>query len=120
MARQKKKTIALSRESLSEILTEAYTEATTQRARAVNQYNKWLKDCEDKIDISSMGRAVNDILKISADATLLKLNIAKVIQSVIVKDEKDSGEGMSGNDVALTSEDIKSLELLMGKMDKKP
>lgn len=116
MARQKKKTIEINKEALSDLLTEIHTEATMQRIRTINIHNRFLKEVEEKIDINSMGKVINDTLKLIENATILKTNVAKILATVVAKEE--SGEGGATSSAELSASDLKAVEMMLEKMKK--
>lgn len=116
MARPKKKKVELSTDSFLAMAQEAYNELVEQRSTAIRQINENKKkvDVEDTHDLGTMNKVNTDLLKLVDSTIDKKLNILKMMSSLIFKGDSSSESAASG---AITPEDLEMIQNLMGGKD---
>jgi hypothetical protein len=114
MARPKKKKIELNTDSFLSMAQEAYNELVEQRSTAIRQINENKKkvDIEDTHDLGTMNKVNTDLLKLVDSTIDKKLNILKMMSSLIFKGDSNSEVAANGS---ITPEDMEMIETLMGK-----
>lgn len=116
MARPKKKKIELNTDSFLAMAQEAYNELVEQRSTAIRQINENKKkvEVEDTHDLGTMNKVNTDLLKLVDSTIDKKLNILKMMSSLIFKGDSNSEAAGSG---AITPEDLEMIQNLMGGKD---
>ena len=122
MARPRKKRVELNTDSFLSIAQEAYNELVEQRSTAIRQINENKKkvDVEDTHDLGTMNKVNTDLLKLVDSTIDKKLNILKMMSSVLFKgapnpEATSNTEARAGIVNAKTPEDMDMIETLMGK-----
>lgn len=85
MGRPKKKRIAMSQDSMRDILQEAYNEAVEQRITGIREANKLLvpKSDEDDFGFTNKAKIAVDLLKLVDSAIDKKIKIATLQNQVV-------------------------------------
>jgi hypothetical protein len=115
MGRPPKKKVKLSEDSFLSLAQETYNELVEQRSTCIRQINENKKkvDIEDMHDLSAINKSNTDLLKIVDNTMDKKINLIKLMSTLIFK----SGGGSSGGKVVdenLTPEDLAMLEKMFG------
>ena len=115
MGRPKKKAVKLSSDSFLLLAQETYNELVEQRSTCIRQINENKKkvDIEDTQDLSIVNKANTDLLKIVDNTIDKKLNLIKLMSTLIFKNNQGSGGGKASDD-SLTPEDLALIENMMG------
>lgn len=109
--RPKKLEIKLSEGSLEDMVKNIWHEAEETKLKAIQQYNKQIRNITDNSDIALIGKTNADYLKIVNDCTEKKLSVAKIVHTHVKTDTK-SGDNKTGAQV-MTSEDKKQFAAMM-------
>lgn len=115
MGRPKKKKLELTKESLRDVLQEAYNEAVEQRITGIREANRILKDIkngEDEFSLVNKAKAAVDLLKLVDSAIEKKIKIATLQNSVAAKDLLAKEDNDTGNG-GMTEEDRKQLQQMV-------
>jgi len=115
MGRPPKKKVKLSEDSFLSIAQETYNELVEQRSTCIRQINENKKkvDIEDMHDLSTINKANTDLLKIVDNTMDKKINLIKLMSTLIFK-SGSSGSGGKVVDENLTPEDLDMLEKMFG------
>ena len=117
MGRPPKKKVKLSEDSFLSLAQETYNELVEQRSTCIRQINENKKkvDIEDMHDLSAINKSNTDLLKIVDNTMDKKINLIKLMSTLIFK----SGSGANGGgkvvDENLTPEDLAMLKKMFGE-----
>jgi hypothetical protein len=117
MARPKKKKVELSTDSFISMAQEAYNELVEQRSTAIRQINENKKkvEVEDTHDLGTMNKINTDLLKVVDSTIGKKMDILKMMSTLIFKGDSSSESTSSGS---ITPEDLEMIQSLMEGNDK--
>lgn len=114
--RKKKIQIKLSNESFIGLAQETYNQLETQRSTAIGTINenKRIAQVEDIHDLATLSKANTDLLKI-VDSTLdKKINILKLMSSIV---NKENTQSSNKEDESISAEDISMIRDLLKNED---
>jgi hypothetical protein len=115
MNRQRKKEIALNKDSVLGLMQEIYNELVEQRSTAIRIQNKMLSMLKDPEDMTLIGPVIKEQQKIINDTIEKKLTLSKLQSTIWEKSNKSSDE-----DFSLTDVDDELLQNLIQKDINKP
>jgi len=115
MNRQRKKEIALNKDSVLGLMQEIYNELVEQRSTAIRIQNKMLSMLKDPEDMTLIGPVIKEQQKIINDTIEKKLSLSKLQSTIWEKSNKSSDE-----DFSLTDVDDELLQNLIQKDINKP
>ena len=99
MARQKKKQIVLSKDSVLSLMQEIYNELVEQRATAIRIQNKMLAMLKDPEDMTVIGPVIKEQQKIVNDTIEKKLSLSKLQSTIWEKTSNATSEDFSLSDI---------------------
>ena len=117
--RPKKVQVQINDEGLKEILQKVYVESEDLRQKSLLVFNKAVRKMKDTQDIAIIGKTTAEYLKIAQNATISKLNVAKIVQDHIIKGNKsEDSNGVDGNEFVITDEMKEEIALLHSQLAK--
>jgi hypothetical protein len=115
MNRQRKKEIALNKDSVLGLMQEIYNELVEQRSTAIRIQNKMLSMLKDPEDMTLIGPVIKEQQKIINDTIEKKLSLSKLQSTIWEKSNKSNDDEFS-----LTDFDDEMLQNLIQKDINKP
>lgn len=115
MNRQRKKEIALNKDSVLGLMQEIYNELVEQRSTAIRIQNKMLSMLKDPEDMTLIGPVIKEQQKIINDTIEKKLSLSKLQSTIWEKSNKSNDD-----DFSLTDVDDELLQNLIQKDINKP
>jgi hypothetical protein len=115
MNRQRKKEIALNKDSVLGLMQEIYNELVEQRSTAIRIQNKMLSMLKDPEDMTLIGPVIKEQQKIINDTIEKKLSLSKLQSTIWEKSNKSNDD-----DFSLTDFDDEMLQNLIQKDINKP
>jgi len=115
MSKPKRKKLDFNKESVRNLLQEAYNDLTEQQQTAKKEFFEISKQVEDLDDVQAVGKVKNDLLKIVDASIEKKIQISKIMATI-------SGAGQEEEVVReLTEEEKKELrEAFQGVRNNRP
>ena len=99
MNRQRKKEIALNKDSVLSLMQEIYNELVEQRATAIRIQNKMLGMLKDPEDMTLIGPVIKEQQKIINDTIEKKLTLSKLQSTIWEKSSNSKEESFSLSDM---------------------
>ena len=99
MNRQRKKEIALNKDSVLSLMQEIYNELVEQRATAIRIQNKMLGLLKDPEDMTLIGPVIKEQQKIINDTIEKKLTLSKLQSTIWEKSSNSKEESFSLSDM---------------------
>lgn len=99
MNRQRKKEIALNKDSVLSLMQEIYNELVEQRSTAIRIQNKMLGMLKDPEDMTLIGPVIKEQQKIINDTIEKKLTLSKLQSTIWEKSSNSKEESFSLSDM---------------------